>query len=143
MQKVIVLPGQGKSYDWAKDHVFVKSTLDLSDGRVTLVEDWLKPGFLLARHHHKKMIEIFYVLEGTIDFAFDDETVNATPGTTLSIPPNVWHEVRSEAGAKLLTIFSPGGFDRYLEDLVALTEAQYADARFMTELGEKYDIFEQ
>ena len=38
----IVLPGQGKNYDWANDHVFVKSTLNLSDGRVTLVEDRLK-----------------------------------------------------------------------------------------------------
>jgi hypothetical protein len=48
----------GKSYDWSSDHVLVKSTLDLSDGRVTL-EDRLKPGFHLARHHHRWMIEIF------------------------------------------------------------------------------------
>ena len=41
----IVLPGQGKSYDWSKDHVFVKAAHDLSDGRLTLVEDTLKPGF--------------------------------------------------------------------------------------------------
>jgi quercetin dioxygenase-like cupin family protein len=141
-KREIVLPAQGKSYDWAKDHVFVKSTLDLSDGRVTLVEDRLKPGFLLARHHHKKMIEIFYVLEGSVEFAFDDETVIATPGTTLNVPPDVWHEVRSRDGAKLLTIFSPGGFDTYLEELVALTEGQYADAAFMRRLSEKYDIFE-
>ena len=139
----IVPAGQGRSYEWAKDHVFVKSALELSDGRLTLVEDRLKPGFFLARHHHKKMIEIFYVLEGAVDFAFDDETVHATTGTTLNVPPNVWHEVKSEAGAKLLTIFSPGGFDRYLADLVALSESQYADAAFMRELSEKYDIFER
>ena len=139
----VVLPGQGKAYDWAKDHVFVKSTFDLSEGRVTLVEDRLKPGFALARHHHKKMIEIFYVLEGVVEFKFDDEIVTATAGTTLNVPPDVWHEVTSPEGAKLLTIFSPGGFDRYLEDLVALTESQYADAAFMSGLSEKYDIFER
>lgn len=138
----IVLPGQGRSYEWSKDHIHVKSTLDLSDGRITLVEDRLKPGFFLARHHHRKMIEIFYVLEGTVEFAFDDETVVATPGTTLNVPPGVWHEVKSPEGARLLTIFSPGGFDQYLEELVVLTEAQYADAAFMRELSEKYDIFE-
>ncbi|MFO0759268.1 MAG: hypothetical protein U0359_22440 [Byssovorax sp.] len=27
----IVLPGEGTSYDWSKDHIHVKSTLDLSD----------------------------------------------------------------------------------------------------------------
>jgi quercetin dioxygenase-like cupin family protein len=143
MKQEIVLPGQGKSYDWSKDHVFVKSRLELSEGRLTLVEDRLKPGFFLARHHHKKMIEVFYVLEGVVEFKFDDETVTAEPGTTLSVPPDVWHEVTSPRGATLLTIFSPGGFDRYLEELVALTEGQYADAAFMRGLSEQYDIFEQ
>ena len=143
MKQSIVLPGQGKNYDWAKDHVFVKSALQLSDGRLTLVEDHLKPGFSLARHHHKKMIEIFYVLEGAVEFVFDDEKVVATKGTTLNVPPGIWHEVASPDGAKLLTIFSPGGFDEYLDDLVALTESQYADAPFMTRLSEKYDIFER
>lgn len=143
MKLQIVLPGQGKSYDWSKDHIVVKSTLDLSDGRLTLVEDRLKPGFFLGRHHHKKMIEIFYILDGKVEFAFDDETVIATPGTTLNVPPDVWHEVRSPEGAKLLTIFSPGGFDQYLEELVVLTESQYGDAAFMKALSEKYDIFEK
>jgi quercetin dioxygenase-like cupin family protein len=142
MNKQIVLPGGGKSYDWSKDHVFVKARLELSDGRLTLVEDHLKSGFFLARHHHKKMIEIFYVLEGVVEFAFDDETVIAQPGTTISVPPEVRHAVRSPGGARLLTIFSPGGFDDYLEELVALTESQYADAGFMQALSERYDIFD-
>ncbi len=142
MKKEIILPGQGKSYEWSKDHVFVKCSLELSEGRLTLVEDSLKPGFFLGRHHHRKMIEIFYVLDGAVEFAFDDETIVATPGTTLNVPPSVWHEVRSPRGAKLLTIFSPGGFDKYLEELVALTEGQYADAGFMRRLAQKYDIFE-
>jgi quercetin dioxygenase-like cupin family protein len=143
MKQQIILPGQGKSYDWSKDHIVVKSTLDLSDGRLTLVEDRLKPGFTLARHHHRKMIEIFYVLDGAVEFIFDDESVVAKPGTTLNVPPGVWHEVKSTEGARLLTIFSPGGFDRYLEELVVLTEGQYADAAFMRDLSERYDIFDR
>jgi quercetin dioxygenase-like cupin family protein len=142
VRQKIVRPGEGKSYDWSKDHVFVKATLDLTDGRVTLVEDQLKPGFTLARHHHKKMTEIFYVLAGSVEFQFDDETVLAEAGTTISVPRDVAHAVTSPGGAKLLTIFSPGGFDTYLEELVVLTEAQYADAGFMRALSERYDIFE-
>jgi quercetin dioxygenase-like cupin family protein len=142
MKQRIVEPGQGKSYDWSKDHVFVKATLDLTEGRLTLVEDQLKPGFTLARHHHKKMTEIFYVLEGEVEFTFDDEVVLAKTGATVSVPRDVAHAVRSPGGAKLLTIFSPGGFDQYLEELVVLTEAQYADGGFMRALSERYDIFE-
>ncbi|MCI0607413.1 cupin domain-containing protein, partial [bacterium] len=65
-----------------------------------------------------------------------------TPGTTLNVPPEVRHAVQSPQGARLLTIFSPGGFETYLEELVALTEGQYADADFMRRLSEKYDIFD-
>jgi hypothetical protein len=54
----------------------------------------------------------------------------------------VWHEVKSPQGARLITIFSPGGFDKYLQELVAMTEAQYADAELMRGLSERYDIFE-
>ena len=52
------------------------------------------------------MIEIFYVLDGVVEFAFDDENVTATAGTTLNVPPDVRHEVKSPDGAKLLTIFT-------------------------------------
>lgn len=143
MKQEIILPGQGRSYEWSQDHVFIKSAVSLSEGRLTLVEDHLKPGFFLARHHHRKMIETFYVLDGKVEFIFDDEAVIATPGTTLNVPPGIWHEVKSAGGAKLLTIFSPGGFDLYLEELVALPEGKYADAAFMQELSEKYDIFQR
>ncbi len=142
MKQQILLPGHGKSYEWSKDHVLVKTSVDLTDGRLTLVEDTLEPGFALARHHHKRMTEIFYVLDGGVEFVFDDERVNARPGTVINVPSNVWHEVKSPQGARLITIFSPGGFDRYLEELVALTEAQYADVDLMRGLSERYDIFE-
>jgi quercetin dioxygenase-like cupin family protein len=143
MKQSILLPGEGKRYDWSSDQVLVKSAFELSDGRLTLVEDTLKPGFFLARHHHRKMIEVFYVLDGTVEFAFDEQRVVAARGTTLNVPPGVWHEVRSDGGARMLTIFSPGGFDRYLEELVSLTEGQYGDASFMRDLSERYDIFER
>ena len=37
----------------------------------SLVEDTMKPGFHLGRHHHKKMTEIFYILEGELTLIFD------------------------------------------------------------------------
>ncbi len=51
------------------------------------------------------------------------------------------HEVTSAAGARILTIISPGGFDTYLEELSVLTESQYADVAFMRALDERFDIF--
>lgn len=141
MKQQIVEPGQGPDYDWAKDHIFVKSALDWTNGRVTVVEDMLKSGFYLARHHHRVMTEIFYILAGEVQFEFDDETVVCKPGTTVNIPPSVWHAVRCPAGGKLITIFSPGGFDQYLAELAAMNAEQLANEEYMTTVAERYDTW--
>ena len=141
MQQQVIESGGGPSYEWANDHICVKTTCDHAEGRVTVVEDKLKPGFHLARHFHRKMTEIFYLLEGQVIFKFKEEAVVASRGMTINIPPNVTHEVVSEQGARLITVFSPGGFDRYLEEMAAMTQAQFADAALMRTLAEKYDTW--
>lgn len=141
MKQVVVHPGKGPEYSWSSDHVFVKTSGEMTDGRVTMVEDRLKAGFHLARHHHKKTTEVFYILEGEVVFKFDDVTVTASPGMVINIPPMIRHDVRCDDGAKLLTIFSPGGFDHYLLTLANLTAEQYDDEAFMTALARRYDIW--
>ncbi len=123
MKQQYIPAGGGPDFDWAGDHVYVKSPKEASDGRVTLVEDTLKPGFLLAWHHHRTMVEIFYILEGLSAFRFDDETFEAEGGSTMIVPPKVWHEVSCPNGGHLLTVFTPGGFDHYLAELAAMTAA--------------------
>ncbi len=135
----IVGAGEGTAYDWSQDHVVIKTPQELTDGRVALVEDALKPGFHLRRHHHRRMVEVFYVIDGEVVFAFDDETVIATTGMTINIAPFTWHEVSSEAGAKLLTIFTPGGFDHYFAELARLSETELHNDATVTALGETYD----
>ena len=137
----IVQPGGGIDYDWANDHIYIKTPFELTDGRVTLAEDVLKPGFHLARHHHKKMTELFYVLDGAVSFAFDDETRVASVGAVVNVPAGIWHEVDCTDGARMITIFTPGGFDRYLAELAVMSPEQYADAELMETLGERYDIW--
>ena len=137
----IVESGGGPSYQWASDHICVKTGCEHADGRLTVVEDKLKPGFRLARHYHKKMTEIFYILDGEVTFNFDDQKVVASRGMTVNIPPMVMHEVTAENGARLITVFSPGGFDRYLKEMAGMTEAQFADEALMRSLSEKYDIW--
>ncbi len=143
MKQQIILPGTGTDYDWTNDHIYIKMVGAFSEGRVSLVEDTLKPGFHLARHYHKKMTELFYILEGEMTVIFDDETVVATPGTTINVPPNVWHEAISENGAKMLSLFSPAGFEDYLAEMAKLSDEQFADGAFMQSLAEKYDIWNE
>ena len=139
----IVNSGEGIEYEWSSDHIFVKSVGNLADGRASMVEDTMKPGFHLGRHHHKKMTEIFYILEGKLTLIFDDKTVVATAGTTVNVPPNVWHEAKSDGGARMLSIFSPAGFEDYLAEMKTLSDDQFADEAFMKALNEKYDIWNE
>ncbi|MGH8551941.1 MAG: cupin domain-containing protein [Methylococcales bacterium] len=141
IQQQVIESGGGVTYDWENDRISVKTTHDQADGRVTLVEDMLKPGFHLADHWHKKMTEIFYVLEGQVTFKFKNERIVASPGMTINVPPNVIHEVSCEKGARTITVFSPGGFDKYLQELASLSEAQLADEALMRNLSEQYDIW--
>jgi quercetin dioxygenase-like cupin family protein len=141
MKQKIIGWGQGQDYDWSNDHIFVKTAAALTNGRVTLVEDTLKPGFYLPRHYHKEMTEIFYILDGEIEFKFEDETVRATSGMTINVPPMIRHDVKCRNGGKLLTIFSPGGFDKYLAELATLSSAEFANKELMTTLAEKYDTW--
>jgi quercetin dioxygenase-like cupin family protein len=141
MKQEIVVTGEGTEYEWSSDHIFVKTNGYVTDGRASMVVDTLKPGFHLPRHYHKKMAEIFYILEGEVTLIFDDETIVATMGTTVNVPPNVWHEAKSESGAKMISIFSQAGFEDYLAEMATLTDEQFADQAFMTRLNEKYDIW--
>jgi len=141
MNYEIIQPNKGIEYKWSSDHIFVKTIGDLAEGRVSMVEDTLKPGFHLGRHYHKKMTEIFYILEGELTLIFDDKTVVASAGTTINVPPNVWHEAKSENGAKMLSIFSPAGFEDYLAELKTLTAEQFSDEAFMQAVNERYDIW--
>lgn len=141
MTHTIIKAGGGPDYDWSNDHIYVKTPADVSGGQITVVEDTLEPGFHLARHFHKRMTEVFYILEGEVVIEFDRETIAATPGTTVNVPPGVMHEITCSKGAKLITVFSPGGFDRYLDELASLSEARFADNAFMQSLAEKYDTW--
>ncbi len=140
-EKEIVLSGKGENYNYSQDHCFIKLSSKLTNGELCFVEDKLKPGFYLGRHHHKIMTEIFYILEGEVELIFDDETILAKVGDTITVPPNVWHAARCEKGGKMLTIFKNGQFDIYLEKLSTMTEDEFKDTNLMQSISEEFDIY--
>ena len=48
----VVPPGGGTSYDWARDHTFVKVAAADTGGAYALMEDNLKREFALGLHLH-------------------------------------------------------------------------------------------
>jgi quercetin dioxygenase-like cupin family protein len=139
----IVRKGEGENYNYSQDHCFIKLSSRETNGELCVIEDTLKPGFHLNRHHHKIMTEVFYMLEGEMELIFDDETVILQEGDTVTVPPNVWHEANCFKGGKMLTIFKNGEFDIFLQQLSTMTEADFSNQEFMKSFSEKFDIYEE
>ncbi len=141
-QYAFVPPGGGLEYDWERDRTFVKVSSTDTDGAFALMEDNLKLEFSLGLHVHHQHAETFYILEGNVDFYIDGNWMTASPGTTVHIPPGIPHALDLPSGrtGKLLMIFQPGGFDRFLAEMSGLSEQQRADEALMIEISEKYDL---
>ena len=137
-----VPPGGGPSYDWTRDHTFVKVAAADTGGAYALMEDNLKREFALGLHLHRQHAETFYILDGVVNFHIDGDWIAAELGACVHIPPGVPHALDLPAGrtARCLMIFQPAGFDQFLAELAALSEAQMADEKLMNALNNKYDI---
>lgn len=141
-EKEVILSGKGENYNYSQDHCFIKLSSRHTNNELCFVEDTLKPGFHLARHHHKIMTEVFYILEGEVELIFDDETVVAKAGDTVTVPPNVWHEAKCKDGGKMLSIFKNGQFDLYLEKLSKMSDSDFENAELMNAVSAEFDIYE-
>ena len=107
-----------------------------------LMEDNLKREFALGLHLHRQHAETFYILDGVVNFHIDGDWMAAEPGACVHIPPGVPHALDLPTGgtARCLMIFQPAGFDQFLAELSALSEAQMAEKTLMDALNHKYDI---
>jgi len=109
--------GKGKDYAWGKDHIFVKLSNAETGGALTLIQDNLKKGFNLGLHLHHKHTEIFYILQGEVDFTVAGRAIKATTGAVIYIPEGTPHAAKSSTGAQMLMFYIPGGFDNMLSEI--------------------------
>ncbi|WP_276391953.1 cupin domain-containing protein [Eudoraea chungangensis] len=142
-ETTLVKQGEGENYDYSQDHCYVKLSSEQTNGELCLIEDTLKPGFHLARHHHKIMTEVFYMLAGELELIFDNKTIILKEGDTITVPPNVWHEAICKEGGKMLTIFKNGQFDVFLKQLSLMSSKDFSNAELMKATSEKFDIYEE
>lgn len=73
----------------------------------------------LPVHTHDKMAEAIYVLEGGLTVMVGEESSSLGAGGYLLVPKGVTHSFWNPAGepAKVLTLASPGGWERNIETL--------------------------
>jgi mannose-6-phosphate isomerase-like protein (cupin superfamily) len=126
----------------------LKTVSEDTNGRWALLEYTAPPRFAgPATHWHKETDEAFFVLEGTIRFQLDRETVDLDAGGYARVPPGVVHAFSNptDEPARFLGLIIPGGFEKYFDELRELmaTEGSWppADPGVVLELLAKYDSY--
>ena len=144
----VQLPGEGRPVAAAGVTILLKSAADDTEGRWTLYEYTAPPRFAgPPPHWHEQTEEAFFVLEGTVRFELDGETVDAPAGGYARVPPGVVHGFSnpSDEPARFLGLLVPGGFERYWEELAGLMAGTPLwppeDPTPVLELMARYDTF--
>ncbi|GAB4109683.1 MAG: hypothetical protein Fur005_04500 [Roseiflexaceae bacterium] len=79
-----------------------------------------------APHWHAETSELFYILDGVLEFMIGDQTISAPAGTSVRVVPGLIHTFGnpSPTPARFLVWLSPGSFANYFRDLVQLIQSE-------------------
>lgn len=99
-------------------------------GRMTLLEIPCKPQSVVAPvHTHTLEDEYQLILEGEVGFELDGEVFHAKAGDLViqerNVPMAIWNP--TDRPARLLVMFTPGGYDKYLQEVTPLIVAGRRD----------------
>ena len=110
-------------------------------GGFSLVEHPMAPRALAAPlHRHTHEDEYSYVLEGRMGADLGGEVVYGEPGDLVFKPRGQWHAFwnAGDEPCRILEIISPGGFERYFEELVDLRARPTPEA--VAEIAARYGL---
>jgi len=93
-------------------------------------------------HVHHDEDEIFYVLDGELEFRVGDELYVAPPGTVVYGPKDIPHTFRNvgQVPAQMLVTMIPAGFERFLEEVHELGTAGPPTISTLVALGRAYNL---
>lgn len=105
----------GEARWWFGERATIKLTAEQTGGAYSLVEVVAPPGLTVPLHVHGREDETFVVLEGEAEFRIGATEILAGPGSVLLAPRGVPHSYAvGDAGATMLFVFSPGGFEGFV-----------------------------
>jgi quercetin dioxygenase-like cupin family protein len=117
-QATLVLPGAGEQLSVIGDRQTIKLDGSHTNGAFALIEQNNEPGTSIPEHFHTQEDEIFYVLEGEMEFTVSKEKIVAAAGTTVFLPKGIPHSFKvSEKGARALIMLQPAGTEKLFREL--------------------------
>jgi mannose-6-phosphate isomerase-like protein (cupin superfamily) len=141
-EAVVRQPGEGEQLGLGPSQSSIKAGVDDGLGSLAVLESTIGPNFPgPVLHEHQRMVDSFYILDGTLTLRLGDETVAATASSYALVPPGNAHTFSTpDDPVRLLNIFAPAGFEGYVRELGERARAGTLDQAGMTEIASKYDF---
>jgi mannose-6-phosphate isomerase-like protein (cupin superfamily) len=100
------------------------------------------PGEGVPLHVHTREDELYYILEGAYEIQCNGKVFMAESGAMAVLPRNIPHAFCNigEMPARALTVFIPGGFDIFVQELNELSPADTADESKRNVIRRKHGI---
>jgi quercetin dioxygenase-like cupin family protein len=112
-----------------------------TNGVLAVVDSIDQPGGGPPPHIHHCEDETFQILEGEYEFTVGGKTIKAEKGATIFAPRGIPHSFRcvSTTPGHLMVVLTPAGFEKFFEEVGALSPQEQEIPRVM-EIGKKYGL---
>ncbi|MEA2348863.1 MAG: hypothetical protein QOG62_2650 [Thermoleophilaceae bacterium] len=137
----IYRPGEGELHELPIGKFWIKATAEATEGRFYMSEAQLEPGVAgPPPHTHQNMVDMFYVLEGTLSVLAGEDWQDLPAGSFAAVPPGNVHTFanRSDEPVRFLNLGVPGGFETYMREFAEAMNAGQLER--LPELFERFDI---
>lgn len=119
--------------------------------RLLMAIEVLEPGGYVPTHLHEDQEELVFVFSGRGQAVIGRDEVELAPGSSIYLPPKVWHGITQVIGnepLRLVLIYNPPGMEGFFRELSKLSSAEDIGGPFslqpnletLTQLAQRYGI---
>jgi len=142
MEATVHRPGEGEKMG-GPTTVTIKATGKETNDSFYLGEGVFEPGFPgPPPHRHRRLHDMFYVLDGTLTMRLGDQTLELEPGSFVCVPPGVVHTFSnpSDTAVKILNFNTPAGWENYMRDLATALTGGTPTQEQIGQIASRYDF---
>jgi mannose-6-phosphate isomerase-like protein (cupin superfamily) len=142
MEAIVIRQGEGKFINLGPSQFRVKEEGSQTRQTLSILEITVAPNTQLPPAHiHRACEEIFYVLEGELEFFVNGGSVSIIAGDTLTVPIGVAHTYRNatDQKARMLLIYTEGRMANFFVEAESLIKSGVPAPQAIGQLLPKYD----
>lgn len=143
MGAVVHGPGEGEVLPMGPGQVVIKAGGEQTNGTFFLSETTLAAGMPgPPLHRHETVVDMFYVVEGTLTFHLEDGQRDLGPGGFACVPPGVAHTFSnaSDSPVRFLNFNTPSGWEDYMRELSTAAQSGGLTPEVVGRIASGYDI---